>query len=330
MAKKDILLYGRIDSYEARSFNMAMQEIEEDDDIILRINTQGGSPEYGWGIISMFKDLPNPKKVKVDGQAHSMGAFVLCYVQEVEALDVAEFLIHRAAYPDYFEASEMFSEPIKENLIRINKSLETAFRAKVDVALFEEMKGIKVKDIFSMDSRMDVFLTAKEAKKIGLISKIIPLTAAAAAEIGTYAKAASSGAGIFIPTASEENNLKPLNKKTMTVAELQAAHPETFRQIYDAGVSAERDRVGSLMAFHDLDPETVGKAVKEGGVLTATMSAELTRKAISKSAVAGLEKDAAKDLNVAGKEAETAETEAAKTAEAFIAGAITLAKSQIK
>ena len=336
MSTKTLLLYGRIDDYKSCEFNESIQELESDDEILLRINTTGGSPEYGWGIISMFKDLPNVKKVKVDGQAHSMGAFILCYVQESEALDVAEFLIHRAAYPSYFEQSESFSEPIKENLIRVNQSLEKAFRDKVDVPMFEAMKGIKVKDIFSMDSRVDVYLSAKEAKKIGLISKVIPLTASAVSEVSAFAKAASSDGKIFIPKQVQlevKPNIQIQNPNKMTRSEFIAAHPELFAQIQNEAITAERDRVGSLMAFHELDPETVTKAIKEGTVLTATMSAEFTMKAIAKNAAKGLEKDSAKDLDTEDQGASAGKTEAekleAKKTSDFVEEAKKLAKNQL-
>jgi len=333
MSSKQILIYGRIDSYKAQEFNASLSEIEEGDDVLLRVNTEGGSPEYAWGMIAMFKDLPNSKKIKVDGQAHSMGAFLLCYVEESEALDVSEFLIHRASYGEWFESSTYFTESIKENLINVNKSLEKAFRAKVDIDAFEalpKMEGKTTKDIFSMDSRIDVFLTAKEAKKIGLISKIIPLTSTAAAEITSYAKAASSGSKMFIPKAIQETTIiQNQNSNKMTAAEFKAANPEAYASIQNEAILGERDRVGSLMAFHDLDPETISKAIKEGGALTATMSAELTRKAIAKTAVKEIEDESAVDVTVTDKTGETAKTEASKKTEDFLAEATKLAKAQI-
>jgi len=339
MSSKQILIYGRIDSYKAQEFSNSINEIEEDDEIMLRVNTEGGSPEYTWGIIAMFKDLPNAKKIKVDGQAHSMGAFLLCYVNESEALDVSEFLIHRASYGEWFESSTYFTDAIKENLIGVNKSLEKAFRAKVDIEAFEalpKMEGKTTKDIFSMDSRIDIFLTAKEAKKIGLISKIIPLTAEASAEITSYAKAASSGSKMFIPKAVQEETpviTKNQNPNKMTAAEFKIAHPEAYASIVNEATTAERDRVGSLMAFHDVDPETINKAIKEGSMLTGTMSAELTRKMIAKSAVKGIEEDSAGELDTVDKGADggkaAAEKAAAKAAEDFFAGAKKIAQSQL-
>jgi ATP-dependent protease ClpP protease subunit len=336
---KQILLYGSIDSYSANEFNEAIQEMElaPDEELMLRINTPGGSPEYGWGIISMFKDLPNVKKIKVDGQAHSMGAFILCYVKEAEALDVSEFLIHRAAYSDWFERSEYFTEATKDNLVRVNKSLEAAFRAKVDVAMFEEMKGVKVKDLFSMDGRIDVYLTAKEAKKIGLISKVIALTAESAKEVEAYAKAANSGKGIFVPKVVEESiektSVHNQNKNKMTAAEIKAAHPAEYAAIQNEAITAERDRVGALLAFHDVDPKGIMEAIKKGESLNATMTAELTRKSIAKAAVKGVEDDSAKDIDTADQGTDTAK-EAAKKADEkaladFSAEAIAHAKKQI-
>jgi ATP-dependent protease ClpP protease subunit len=328
---KQILLYGRIDSYAATEFNECLQEMQESapiDELTLRINTPGGEPEYGWGIISMFKDLDCIKKVKVDGQAHSMGAFILCYVNEAETLDVAEFLIHRAAYPSWIESSEMFDQATKDNLIRINQSLEKAFRAKVDVAMFEQMKGVKVKDIFSMDQRLDVYLTAKEAKKIGLVNKITTLTSDAANEIKAYAKAAESGKGIFVPTITENNNEfnQNQNHKKMTAAEFKAAHPAEYAALQQEAINAERDRVGALLAFIDVDQKSIVEAVKKGDALTGTMAAELTRKAVSKAAVSALADDSAKDIQVGDEGAEGAEDKAKKESEKNIVDFMEAAK----
>jgi len=285
---KTILIYGSIDAYKAREFNTALSAIsDESEEVLLRINSPGGSPEYGWGMISMFKELKNPKRILVDGQAHSMGMFFLAYANEVESLDVSEFLIHRAAYPEWMEKSEDFDQAIKGNLIRVNKSLEAALRAKIDVAKFEAIAGVKLKDIFSMDQRLDVFLTAAQAKQVGLISKITKLTAEMAADITMFAKAAQSENKIYIPKAAQQAPEKPLNPnpKHMTQAELIATHPELFAAIQKDAVAQERDRVGAWMAFNDVDPVAVAKGITDGASMSQTVMAELSRKSVAKAAV---------------------------------------------
>jgi ATP-dependent protease ClpP protease subunit len=306
---KTILLYGSIDSYKAREFHAAVSGItDESEEVLLRINSPGGSPEYGWGMISMFKDLKNPKRILVDGQAHSMGAYFLAYANDVESLDVSEFLIHRAAYPEWIESNpENFDDAMKGNLIRVNQSLEKALRSKIDVAKFEAMKQVRIKDIFSLDSRIDVFLTAKEAKEIGLISKITKLTAEMAADITMFAKAAQSENKIYIPKAADQAPEKPLNPnpKHMTQAELKAAHPELFADIQKDAVAQERDRVGAWMAFNDVDPVAVAKGITDGASMSHTMMAELSRKSVAKAAVTTAAADSPEGITPEG--AKTAE-----------------------
>jgi ATP-dependent protease ClpP protease subunit len=331
---KEVLLYGRIDSYSANEFHDALKEIEGDGEMLLRINSEGGSPEYAWGIISMWNEIKTPKKIRIDGQAHSSAAFILCYAENAEGLDVSEYLIHRAAYPSYMENSEDFPDSLKGNLERINKSLETAFRAKVDIVKFEslpQMAGLKTKDIFSMDGRIDIFLTAKEAKSIGLINKVIPLTPSITAEISSYAKAASSK--VFVPREVQKEEIqKPINKKQMTADQLKSEHPETYNAIAKSAVDAERDRVGAWMAFNDIDAVAVAKGITEGKSLSQTDMADFTRKGIAKGAVANAETE--KIPAVEATETKTAEqlsdeAKAKKTTD-FLTAAKEAAKTHLK
>ena len=330
---KEVLLYGRIDSEKAELFHESLQEIEGNDEMMLRINTIGGSPEYGWGVTAMWNEIKTPKKIRVDGQAHSFGAFMLCYTENTEALDVAEFLIHRAAYPSWMESSPEFDDATKGNLIRVNKSLETAFRNKVDVVKFEalpQMAGKKIKDIFSMDSRIDIYLTAKEAKSIGLINKVIPLTPSITAEITAYAKAASSE--VFIPKVETELP-KPINKpKKMTAEQLKSEHPEVFNAIAKSAVDAERDRVGAWMAFNDIDAVAVAKGITEGKQMSQTDMADFTRKGIAKGAVAAAEAEST--TTIVEPETKTPEQDAAekaaKTTNDFLTAAKNAAKNHLK
>src|SRR5277367_4860470 len=104
---KDILIYGRIDAYTAAQFFKDINDATENDESVtlnFRINTGGGEPEYGWGIAAKVNEVEN-KKVKVDGKAYSWGTMACCYAEDVEALDVSQFMVHRAAYPEWFEST---------------------------------------------------------------------------------------------------------------------------------------------------------------------------------------------------------------------------------
>lgn len=286
---KEILLYSSIYSYSAEQFITAMEE-NKNNDVVLRINTNGGGPEDGFGMIAKFAEHKKSKKIKVDGKAYSMGLFFLAYSDDVEALDVTEFLAHRAAYPQWFEKSEYMTEALWDNLNRINSNLRSALEAKIDVAKFEKLKGVKMDDIFSNKSRVDVFLSAEEAKEIGLIDRIVKITPEKKSEIESHMlRIAAEYNGISVskePVKTETNKSKIMNLET-----LKADHPALYSQVKALGASEEKDRVGAWLAFVDVDPEAVSRGIKEGTSISQTAMAEFSRKAFSANALKGIEKD---------------------------------------
>lgn len=282
---KEILLYDSIYSLTSQQFVIALEEAK-DEDITVRINCDGGEVECGWAMIAKFAEHKGKKLVKVDAKAHSMGALFLCYADDVECLDVAEFLIHRASYGDWFEKSEYFTDSLRGNIERMNKKLQAAFEAKVDVKEFEKLKGVKVKDVFSMESRIDVFLTAAEAKKIGLVNTITKITPAKRAEIETYA---AKIAARYKPTPEAtpviEEEVKPEKQPVMTLEELKSKHPELYAAAVKAGKDAEKERIEALLVYNEVDPEAVKKAIEAGTEVGPKMMAEMQMKISAKASL---------------------------------------------
>ena len=306
----DILIYGSIDSYSSSEF---IQEIDESEDTELnvRINSNGGGPEYAWGMVAKFNEFEGVKKVKVDGKAFSSAMFFTLYTDDVSALDVSEFLIHRAAYPDWIESSSDFNAEMRGNLIRINKSLETAFRNKVDISKFEslpQMEGKTTKDIFSMDSRIDVFLTAQEAKKIGLINKIVKITPDKKAQI--EAKMFEITANHNSVSTQGKNKLVQTKKiEKMTIEEIRAKHPEVYGQILAEGIAKEKDRVGAWMVFNGIDAAAVAVGVNSGGNISQTAMAEFSLKGLSVKTLDAVASEATPPIETKKPEATAEKTE---------------------
>ena len=297
---KEILLYGQIDAESSSEFIKEFSLLPaENEPVIVRVNCPGGSPEYGSGTVARFKEYAGEKKVKVDGKAYSYGLFFCCYAEKenVEALDVSEFLLHRAAYPDWVERdAEYFTDAMRSNLDRINKGLKTAFENRVDVALFEQLTNCKLKDVFSMESRIDVTFSAAVAKKIGLIGKIITITPDKKAEINSLLfKTASKTYDIAAFAANveaQQNQSINQNKIKMNLEELKAQNPDVFAAAVALGVKAEKDRVESILVFNHLDPEACKKAIESGESLSAKQMAEFSLKAMSPEALAKLKVEA--------------------------------------
>lgn len=284
------LIYHGIDAYSSTEFIKTLDEAEaNDEEVVVRINSNGGAPSYGYGMIARLAEYKGKKSVKVDGKAFSMGAFICAACENVEALDVAEFMIHRAAYPAWFEKSESFTEELKANLERTNKSLKTMLESKIDVealkAIIEKKKDFtgSYKDIWSMETRLDLFLTAAEAKKVGLVNKVVKLTKqkvdtvnahldaiAASYNVNpedfklTYPEAQNEGTK-ETPQTAESTNIKT---KKMTVQEIKAQHPEAYAEIVKEvtaeATAKERQRVAAWSKFREADAKLVDEAIKSG------------------------------------------------------------------
>ncbi len=295
---KEILLYTPVYQYSAEAFVNAMEE-NKDSDVVVRLNTDGGNPEDMWSMLAKFAEHKGKKLVKVDGRAYSAGTFFLAYSSDSEALDVSQMMIHRAAYPTYIENDPDFMDDgMWENLNTINKKLRTALEAKIDVKKFEEMKAVKMDDIFSNEQRLDVFLTAKEAKSIGLINRIVTITPQKKAEIKTFMKMAAHSPVVVTPPkkTDEEKEVQTSKNQTMTIEKFKADHPEIYAAVIAEGVAKEKDRVGAWMAFIEIDPKTVAKGIRKGKDITATIMAELNVKSFTKGKVAEITADAVKPV----------------------------------
>jgi ATP-dependent protease ClpP protease subunit len=301
---KDILLMGNIGQYNALYFFEQIKEALKDspgEDLIMRVNTEGGSPDYMMSIMEKVQELADQITIKGGSQMHSAGFFSMCYVpaERVEATDVTQAVLHRAAYPSWMESSSEFKGSIYDlTLAKTNKDLEKAVRARVDIDVLESLpqfkeKNIKLKDVFSTDSRIDVLLTASDLKKIGLVSKINKITpskqAELQAEIELFKQCNSLDelrtAASLVSTDKPEKKVQQTNNNNnteMNLEELKSQHPELYAKVLAEGKSsglqegsqAERIRVQSWEAFRSVDPEAVNKGINEGKVLTPADQSE--------------------------------------------------------
>jgi hypothetical protein len=81
------------------------------------------------------------------------------------------------------------------------------------------------------------------------------------------------------------------NPKPMTIEKFKSEHPEIYAQAVTAGAEQERDRVSAWMTYVDIDAKAVADGISGGKNITQTAMAELSRKALSKEALAGAAAD---------------------------------------
>jgi ATP-dependent protease ClpP protease subunit len=282
----EVLLYGDIYSQRARDF---IKEVEaaSGEDLSVRVNSYGGDVDYGWGMVSKFVEHKGKKSVKIDAAAHSMAAYFAIYADDVEATDVASMIFHRAAYPTWVENdSQLFTDARKQELTRVNGKLREAMEAKVSSEDWEKVTGVSYNRMFDENqAQIDVALNAKEAKKLGIVQSITTITPKQKAAIEARLVAIAEGVtGLRLAAINEQPKTSQ-----MTIEKLKAEHPDVYAAAIKAGIEQERDRVGAWVVFADVDSKAVSEGIKSGNSITATATAEFSRKAFSVQALTDLE-----------------------------------------
>jgi ATP-dependent protease ClpP protease subunit len=289
--KKPLLLYAPIFDFTAQEFVEKMNEIPPEQDIEIWMNSPGGSVFAGWSIIGPLQKRTGNTKVCVFGNASSMAFYLMLYADEVEALEVTKFLLHRA--------SGYVANPDDQAMLdSVNADLRKQLESRVDVKKMEEVCGCTMDDIFTGKDIKDLWITAKQAKKIGLIDSIKRMTPEEMKSYNSHFVAfADFSQGSEGPQGSGKqptdiNNQKP---KIMTREEIQAQHPAVYAAILkdgrDEGVKAERGRVGSFLPFMDCDKDNVIKAIKEGTEFDNSVMAEMMVKLSAHTTKGNIEKD---------------------------------------
>jgi ATP-dependent Clp protease, protease subunit len=306
MKSKELYLYSGIYDFIAERLISQLNDAGEQD-VTLRINTPGGSVFAGWGIIAKMQERSKEgysTKIKLDGAAMSMGAMILAFAEDVEALDVSTVMLHRASMYVSNDTDKAF-------LDQVNKDLRKKLESKINGEKLKEIKGVSIKDLFDKEERIDLFLTAKEAKEIGLINRVNKVQPK---ELEALNTAMADAEKYFNVAASVETQSNQNQKSiTMNIEKLKAEHPEVYNQVFNAGINAERDRVGAFMALIEADPKAIAEAIKKGETLTQTQTVELTMKLMTNKLKSGIEADG-KETPDANANANDGEEEKEKTA----------------
>lgn len=313
---KEILLYSPIFSFTAESFIAQLNDFE-DEDVTIRINSPGGSVFSGWGMIAKSQEHAGELTIKVDGVADSMTAVFLLFHKSVEALNVSRFLLHRAST---FSSAP---EDLKV-LAGINKDIRAAFEKKIDIPKFEKIAGVTLDEFFTSEEVIDVNLTAKQAKSIKLISKINVLEAADFEALNMKFAALSGDDDDDNETdvhkvTSNSDNKNPKKDKIMDLDEFKAKYPaihaEAVAQGVKTGTEDEKDRVGSWLAFNDVDPKAVALGIESGKDISRTDSSNFSKKMFSAKALDDTADDNADDTDTDEEQDDKTPTAASKLQE---------------
>lgn len=326
---KEIYLYLPIMDFSAEQTMREMNDAS-DEDITLRINSPGGGVPDGWGIAAKMTEHEGKVTAKVDGTALSMSANILAYADSREALDVSKMMLHRASMM-------VETEQDQKLLDEVNSDLKKKLKAIIDDQKLKELKGVSLNDLFDTNKeRINLWLNANEAKQVGLIDKVVTLSA-------KEARASFENFQFGVPISQNEppkNEPEPQNPQVdmKTLQELkdqypqlaEAAKKEGFDEGKNAGVAEERDRVSALMTYNDVDSKKVAEKIESGEDFSKKEMAEIQKKMMASNFGQKAQSDSSEDVDPAQAEAASDEEKEEKELEEEVQGMLPISQNNKK
>ena len=268
--KRYLYIYEQITEITAEKINRQIQWAEEDgeSELNIRLMTPGGFTASGIAMLNRITSFQGKINLFIDGDVSSFGAFMMLFSDYTEMSDMAESMFHKAAYPSWYEPTE---EQI-ENLNRENKR----FKSKMEKRLGEAGKEL-IEKVFNKEKREDVYLTANQLKKLGLVDKIVRIEPKqkVAFQENFYKQMLSEN-----DNDRNNNTNENLETKKMEVKEkLEKAVKEAYAKGLESGKKAELDRISGWKAWEEIDKEAVKTGIESGLEISQKDISELSVKA---------------------------------------------------
>lgn len=299
---KELYIYSPIYDYTAEVANKQLSTVSETDDLVIRFNSPGGEVNSGFAFLSKLSERQAKTKAIIDGQAKSMAAYMLPFIDYVISNDTSEIMFHKAAYPDWYKASEQE----QASLDNTNKIFKEKMTKKVSGKKGSEEFLAK---LFEEGKRNDVELSPKQALELGIVNEVRKLEPKAYYGMQIVALHEEKEQ-INTPKTSGDNINTNLKIKSMDLVQFKAEHPALYAEVFGlgekAGIQNEKERVQAWAVYYDIDAVKVKAGIEGNGLPTAKDQNEFVLASIKGKKVSEMEKENPKETN-ADKEAKTEE-----------------------
>ena len=165
LKSRTIMLYGEINQKVAREFCTKIQLLsaESNDDITVFVNSPGGHVESGDSIHDMIKFVKPRVKVVGTGWVASAGALIYSAppVKDRFSLPNTRFMLHQPSGGVGGQASDISIEA--DQIVKMRERHNQ---------IFDDQNGQPI-DRIAKDTNRNFWMTPEEAKKYGLVGKII-------------------------------------------------------------------------------------------------------------------------------------------------------------
>ena len=288
---KELYIYSPIYDYTVEVANKQLSDVKDSEDLTIRLNSPGGETSAGFSFLSKLSERKTKTNAIIDGNAKSMAAYILAFIDRVVSNDTSEIMFHKAAYPGWYKPN---AQEI-ESLDRTN-------------AIFEEKMSLKVagkpgaveflSKLFEKDKRNNVELTPGQALELGIVQEVRKLEPKA-----FYGQQICAMYEEEKPEkeSGEINNSINIKIPKMDLIKLKAEHPALYAEVFGlgetSGITKEKERAEAWAVFMDIDPAKVKIGIDGGKLPSAKDMAEFQLAAISGAKLKAIEDENAEETN---------------------------------
>lgn len=291
------------------------------EDVRIDINSPGGNVAEGLEMYSLIKNYSGHSETRIVSMAASMGSIIALAGDKRTAEKTASYMIHNAsgiAFGDHREVLK-YAERLKAisgHLSNIYTDVTGILNSKIRNQMNEETwtygndiadYGFEIVDAenavdiesakFQAHTRYDNYVSELKAHPEEHVKDIENAAAS------LVVKPVQNSQLIPAPNAGNENNIEE-KKSVKNLSELKAQFPEIHALAIQAGIDQEKDRVTAHITLGEAGncQDLAVKNIKEGNVMTATVTAEYMAEGMKKKDVENRVEDDPENVNTDGKD----------------------------
>ncbi len=144
----------------AQQVKTALAKMDQTQELIVRIDSEGGSVFDGLSIYDAFANYPGPKKAVIESTAFSIASYIAMAFDDVEIAENGYVMIHEPASNVEGTASDMTKSA--ELLAKLDQSMVAAYAKKTGLSEIEA-RGLM---------QDETFMNASEALTFGFVNRI--------------------------------------------------------------------------------------------------------------------------------------------------------------
>lgn len=158
----EILIYGEVgtDILSSQSIKAQLAGMDQDEELIVRIDSPGGSVFEGFSIYNALKDYPGPKRCIVESAAFSIASYIAMAFSSVEIAENGYLMIHNPMVSSSGDDEDHRKDA--DLLAKLKESMVKAYSSRTG----------KSEDEVRQLMKEETYYDANEAKQNGFVSQV--------------------------------------------------------------------------------------------------------------------------------------------------------------